>query len=810
MTYLNKLYTTCALTAFMALPIAPAAVNAADEDENLFALDEIIVSARKTEQSLQDTSIAITAFDNQQILDSGFNNILDVAKASPGLFIESYNDRNARISTSPRFRGVVVDNGDPLLRTASVFIDGVYVVGGLQGINVQELERVEIIKGPQSALFGRNTFAGAINYVTKDPGDELQANISALAATRDEYRGSFGIEGPISDTIRFRINASYDFVGGHYTNANDVTQELGEESTWAISGTLLFEPNENFRVKIRNTYYEDDDGPAAVVRVGGAAEHNFGGFPDGMGGTTETAFQGRLRIPTADEIAANTSANDFTTAITALNAGGTPTILGISYDDLGKYGLKRKAYRGSLDAEYAFDNGVTFNMLFGYNDEEFLFFGDFDSTGDFSFNTSTARSIEDISIEARLSGRAFDEKLLWKVGANYVDIDILTTGGFYDGILDFWFPDVYSPANFTGAKTFGIFGILDYQITDQFKIILEGRYQEDEISDDSVNAGLAEPISPGTFTKFLPRVVVEFTPNDDTLLYANYSVGNLPGGFNSEVAELDAAQLVELEADNPGVGVTFGEEKLENFELGWKQYFLDKRGLINVAAFYMKRSDQIFSGFAFITETDPDAANPTRTVAFTGNGATTDIYGIEVESAFNVTERFSVQANLAYIDATIASFPEGAGSGDFGDVFGDDANVEGQEAPRFPRWSWSVNATYEHPISANFLGMDDAVWFTRGDLFYTGSFYDSNTNLAETPVAYDANLRTGIRDENTSIEIFVTNIFDEDAPSTANNIADTSFDVRFTPGGLFNFSNESIHLGLRKKRQFGIRLNTTF
>ncbi len=808
MIHKRRLLASAAMSIVLAVPSFSSAVTAqdaaADDD---FAIDEITITARKREQSLQDTPIAISAFSNEQLFDAGFNNILDVARATPGLFIEGFNDRNARIATSPRFRGITVDNSDPLLRTAAIFIDGIYVSGGIQGIGVQELERVEIIKGPQSALFGRNTFAGAINYITKDPGEEFAVNMTGLAATRDEFRGQIGMEGAITDNLTGRINASYDYVGGHYRNNNDTSQELGRESTWSVSGTLLFRPNENFRIKARGLYYEDDDGPAAVARIGGFAEHNFGGFPLEGGGTTERAFQGTLRIPGDDEVAANTTRADFDAAMAALANLGQATSLGLTFDDLDGFGLKREAWRGSLDSAYDFENGMSLAVLFGYNKEEYLFFGDFDSTGTYGFNTSGASELEDISIEARLSGTAFDDKLNWTFGANYLDIDILTAGGFYDGLLDFWFSGVVAPANSTGAETKGIFATLDYQINDQFEIIFEGRYQEDEIRNAAVVNGV------GTFDKFLPRVVLNYTPSDDTTLYLNYSVGNLPGGFNAEVAELDAEQLRQLEEDNPGIDVTFNEEKLENYEIGWKQYFDDRRGAFNLAAFYMKRSDQIFSGFAFIDETDPNAPNPVRTVAFTGNGATTNIYGIELDGTYNLSETLTFQGSVSYIDAKIDSFPEGAGSGDFGDVFGPDASVEGQRAPRFPKWAWNANLSYEKPIEGTFLGIDSPTFFWRADSFYTGSFFDSNTNLAETQTALDINFRTGLRLDDVSVELFVTNLFNEDAPSSANNIADTSADVRTRPpfgANFFDFSQESIHVALRRKRQFGIRFNYSF
>jgi len=693
--------------------------------------DEIIVTARKSESSLQDTPLAITALGNAELEDAAFENIIEVSKAAPGLFIESINGTNARVDTSPRFRGITFDSSSPLQRTASIFIDGTLVTGEVNALSNQEIERVEIIKGPQSALFGRNTFSGAINYVTKAPANEFGGELSLLAATRNEFRGSASIEGPIlGDTLTGRITGSYDFDGGHYSNIAEPDQDMGEETTWALSAVTEFKPNDNFRMRLRGSYSRDRDGPAAIARVAGFTEHNFGGFALPGGGVTERAFRGTIRTPDESEI--GTSA--------------TP-------------------------AEYS--------------EDEFFVFTDFDATPTFGFNTTGGRAVDDFSIEARLSGSALSDKLDWSFGGNYLDIDIMGVGGFFDGLLGFWFPGVFADPSSTGAKTFGVFGTLDYQLSDEFTVILEGRYQEDEIADASLPG-----VSPGTFKKFLPRVLLQYEPSDATTFYANYSVGNLPGGFNPEVGELDAVQLAELAAENPGVTTTFREEKLENYELGWKQSMLDGQAAFNLAAFYMVRSDQIFSGFQLVTDTNPapGSTNPFRTVAFTDNGATTNIKGFELDGTWNMSDYMTLQGSLAWVDAKIDSFPDGTNAGDFTAVFGPDASVQGQRAPRFPEWSGSLSGTYERPISGSLFG-SDASWYTRGDLFYTGEFYDENTNLAEAPSAVDVNLRTGIRRDNVRFELFVTNLFEEDAPTGANNIADTSSAVRFG-SGFFDFSQE--------------------
>ncbi|MEM7704980.1 MAG: TonB-dependent receptor [Pseudomonadota bacterium] len=795
-----------ASAATLTIGFSPGTGVAQQNDEsNDSSLEMVVVTARKRSESIQDTPIAISAFGNQELRAAAHDNIVDVSRAAPGLFIETVNSIPARVDASPRFRGVTFESTSPLQRTGSIFIDGILVSGGIQSIGVQELERVEIIKGPQSALFGRNTFSGAINYVTKLPSEEFQGNLSVLGASRGEYRFSASAEGSLSDTWTGRVSASFSNKDGHYNNSIVPGQDLGDEESASISGTLVFEPNDDFRLRLRGNYYEDDDGPAAVVLGAGFADHNFGGFPLGDG-FTETAFRGTVPVPDASAIGLDTGRDIFDLVTgAALNdaAGRSPTFLGLDFDDLGGFGMVREGYRVAADASYAFNNGMTLEFLTGINEDEFFVMTDFEGSPGHAFTTTGGRKVEDFSFEGRLAGTAFNDRLDWSVGANRIDIDVESTGGFYDGVLGFWFPGVFEAPAVTSAETTGLFATADWAFNDQFTLILEARYQEDEIADENVNAGLATPISPTVFYSFLPRVLLQYQPNDDTMLYFNYSEGNLPGGFNDEVGELDAAQLAEFRALVPGVSTSFDEETLTNYEIGWKQTTLDGDLAFNLAVFMMERSDQIFSGFELVS--DPDEVNGVRTVAFTANGATTDIEGFELDATWLLSDRFSLQGSLAYVNAEIASFPPGANSGDFTAVFGPDADVTGQTAPRFPEWAGSLSGTYERPTSI--WGGGD--WYTRADIFYTGEFFDENTNLAVLPEAWDVNLRTGLRKENWSLEFFVTNLFDEDAPIAGNNIADTSLAVRFG-SGLFDFSRESVHIGLRDKRQFGLRLDYRF
>jgi len=802
---LPKIRTVAIALAVMIPAGAPILAYAQEEaakesvDRRVNVLEEIIVTARKRATSVLDTPIAISAFTSEDIQAAAFENIIDVAKAAPGLFIETINGVNAKVNTSPRFRGVTFESDSPLQRTGSIFIDGVLVSGGIQSIGVQELERVEVIKGPQSALFGRNTFSGAINYVTKTPANEFGGDLQLTGASKGEYSLAGSVEGPIAgEALTGRLNGSFTSKDGHYDNAIVEGQRLGDEEGYSLSGTLAFKPSENFKARVRINAYEDEHGPAAFIRSAGFSQHNFGGFPFADGSTTETVFRGTVPVPTGDQIALDTSQEvyDASTGAALADPRGV-SFLGFDFSDLGGPGLIREGNRVAIDAQYEFANGMTLDFLAGENEDEYLVYTDFDASPGFGFNTTGGSLIEDSSVEVRLSGVAVNERLNWSIGANKVDIDVITTGGFYDGLLGFWFPGVFEEPTVTRSETTGVFGTIDYQFNDKWTLIVEARQQEDKIFEDAINQGLAVPISPATFDKFLPRVLLQYKPNDDSLIYFNYSVGNLPGGFNAEVGELDATQLAEFQGLVPGVGTTFGEEALDNFELGWKKTALDGRLAFNLALFYMERSDQIFSGFEVVQ--DPTQVNGVRTVAFTANGASSDITGLELEGTWNVSDGFSLQGSLGYTNAEISSFPAGANSGDFTAVFGPDASVQGQQAPRFPEWTASLSATYEKTV-----GLGE--WYTRTDTYYTGSFYDENTNLAELPSAFEVNLRTGLRFENDmTVELFVTNLFDEDAPVGGNNIADTGFDVR-TQSGLFDFTQESIHVALRDERQVGVRV----
>ncbi len=184
--------------AFAVSAIAPQEYSTAQAQQ--VTLEEIVVTARKRDESLQDIPLAIAAFTAQDIEDAGIQDLSDLALQTAGM---EFNPRQSggritgRINSVIRLRGVFQSSADHLQPT-SLFVDGIYVLGTAASVGLQDLERVEVIKGPQSAFFGRNTFAGAINYITKTPSlDEYETKLDVSLGSYDKYDGNILTSGPL-------------------------------------------------------------------------------------------------------------------------------------------------------------------------------------------------------------------------------------------------------------------------------------------------------------------------------------------------------------------------------------------------------------------------------------------------------------------------------------------------------------------------------------------------------------------------------------------------------------------------------------
>jgi len=322
-------------------------------------IEEITVTARKVEENLKDVPLSITAFDSNMIEAAGISNLQDVADLTPGLtFFNAFGED----LPVPIIRGIAQTDifGET---NAGIFVDGIYVAGR-EGLNFSQLdvERIEVVKGPQSALYGRTAFSGAINYVTKRPSDEFDSKVDLEVGNRQKYRGSGMISGPIfGEKLRGRLAALYDEWEGSYDNTEYPDTQIGGRKFRSFQGSLVWYPTESleFYGSVYSSNDEIDD--PAIFGVSANCENSTTASP---GGTRLLNFCGEL--PTLEE---------------APSPGPGLT----SQDSMPKIqraqGADRDLLRATLNITWDLNFG-SFTSLTGYTDTEQQSKSDFGHMGD--------------------------------------------------------------------------------------------------------------------------------------------------------------------------------------------------------------------------------------------------------------------------------------------------------------------------------------------------------------------------------------------------------------------------------------------
>ncbi|MDH5255271.1 MAG: TonB-dependent receptor plug domain-containing protein, partial [Gammaproteobacteria bacterium] len=236
-----------------------ATVQDAGSRDNRATPPEIIVTARRLPESIQRVPVSVTAFDTGAIDRLGATSLDELARFTPGFSFNSAAGRGPQ-SNRPMVRGLTtIRNGIGNSTVAATFVDGVYLGGSSQSMRLFDLERVEILRGPQSAQFGRATYAGAVNYVSRSPGAELAGGLELTAAEHDTARANGWLGGPLAgDWLRFLVSAGLDDYDGEYTNTRDGSTTGGEQST-DLSLKLEATPSPDLRVSLRLALQETDD-----------------------------------------------------------------------------------------------------------------------------------------------------------------------------------------------------------------------------------------------------------------------------------------------------------------------------------------------------------------------------------------------------------------------------------------------------------------------------------------------------------------------------------------------------------------------
>jgi iron complex outermembrane recepter protein len=707
-------------------------------------IEEIVVTARKRTENLIDVPVSITAFTANEIAAAQLTEIRDLARLTPSF---NFSDLGARYIDSPTIRGVAGNDADPTKQSASFFLDGVYISGSATSINMQDVERVEVIKGPQSALFGRSTFAGAINFITKSPGNEPSGSFTATGAEHDEYEVTFGGNMPlVEDKVFVRANGRYWTYGGEWTNAGIPRGiSIGGQSTWNVGGTVLFKPSDALEAKVRIEHAEDDDEPAPINK----------------------------------KVAADQNCT-FRIAYICGEVKFDPTRVGGTFDELiaegNDPGLQRDITRGSAQFDYDF-GGISWSGIAAYSDENMVRGWDvifdlvknpiFIGFGGSRPGTNGGQIIndwtfKDWSAETRLQSSG-EGQLNWIAGLSYADLD--QKFGRTRGAI------AVDPPNRRTVKGWATFGQVEFK-SGPFKASAEGRYQEETLKRLNITTGQVLTLGGGvladrTFKTFLPRVTFDYKPSESTTLYAQWAKGNKPGDFNTVLTV--APEFVVLD-----------EEKIQNFEAGLKGQALDNALTYSLAAFYLKLSNQQ------VRDTTPSFQLLTR------NTGRSRAQGFEAEVSVAATENLSFRGAFGYADHQFTNFPNEANGAN---ILGN-GNAKGKTTRSTPKYTGSVSSTYRAEFNA------DLDWFARGDMVYRSKIFGDETNLNWAGTLVQVNLRAGLEADSWKVEVFGKNIFDDDTPQRIGIATDFS---RFPIA-----SPQTVSLIPSRGQQFGVRASYDF
>jgi iron complex outermembrane receptor protein len=801
---------------------------------------EVVVTTRRREENLQDIPVAVSSFGVDDIEKQGISTTADVVKLVPGVqFDQGFSAADTRIS----IRGINSERGRT---SAAVLVDGIDVSGenitagggsSLLNTRLMDLERVEVVKGSQSALYGRNAFAGAISYITRQPSmTGMEAKVSADIADYSTYDVRAAVSGPvIADKLAIGLNLGWYESDGWYDNHNTAVPaangDLNGGDSHGARLVAVFLPTDSLKITGSVSYSETDSDPRAVAKVGNANTFYLMGQELPAGTTPDFSFTGTMDY--GQWLGTVGSVNESDVALSVSERTGMPfagstdeTLLSyLKLDwDLGTMSFKSSTSYLSNDAtldedvEYQDGTGTVFmgvglSLANEYRDE-----------------TDTDYFNQEFTLESNGEGRwnwLAGISGFWEDTHNtdnstgwFNDPNIVFVPGFC-GSNPFQVTCSYAASAVAGtpAKTidrdttsWSVFGLVGFDITEQLRLTVEARYIDDEI-EVSTNTAIdrvsqyilnvpidfsfgAPPTLPATDTvdsdTINPRVALDYRINDDVMVYGSVAKGTKPAGFGT--SQFATPQNARVD-----------QEKLWAYELGAKTAWLDGSLQANVAIFYNDYTDRQVG----VTVTDPNTGWPAAGIV---NAAEAETKGVELELIWRATEDLTLGAGYAYTDAEWTDFNYSEIRADSGGVNEKDMAIcgnaqgdcSGADIAGIPENALILQANYTRQLAG------DLSWYLNA----AGQYQDERAIYDRVHTAYvdsfwNVDAQLGIQTDQWLVEIYATNLFDDDTVRWAQGYQDFR-DGMYGGGFGGEPRDETVFAWLPPPRVIGLRASYKF
>lgn len=746
---LNKNFTLLAVGAATCLTL-PASAAETTSDETM-VIEEVIVSARRRNETAQETPIAMTVLSVGMLESKGAVNIGDLQGAAPNVLITHQNSGASAANVS--IRGLtfsdIEKSFDP---TVAVVVDGVFIGTSTgQFLDMFDVEQLEILRGPQGTLFGRNTIGGVINLRRSKPTFEYGAKMDVSYGKYNTLAFRSVVNIPlVEDKLAAKAFYFHSETDGFHTHG--ITGERAGFSNKENFGIVLaYKNNENFDVNLTLEKQVQEFDPL-VSNIAATGELFCGFAPDGSDS-----------LQPANQCNRNSSEDLYTVfGEAALSQYSSPAATLEMNVDLGN---------------------ISITSITGYRESDEAQTQDFDGSSMDLYFTNREQTFKQFSQEVRAAG-SLSDSLDYVAGIFYYNhtYNLFQETRFF-GFTGAGFSAIVPPQNIEGkSKSFAVFSDFNWSLSEDVRVSFGGRWTTDKKSNYNNVGGTQFPLAEKTFNKFTPKVGVDYRPVENVMLYASWSRGYRSGGYSGRGQTLVSST------------VPYEPEVVDSYEIGLKSDFLDRRLLVNLSAFYADYSDLQQNTTILVAGT---LANET----IVSNVGSAKIKGFEADVTLRASENLTLTASLGIVDSNFEDFITQAP-----DLLGvlQDFDYSGNNLAYNPDVTLAFSADYSVPTSfgeirANMsvrhigeydqqISIDQAVPDSNGVFVVTGNAPRVRT---EKQTLLDASLTALVEMGDTTVKVtaFGRNLTDDRGGIAA-----------FTVAGLWSFASA------REPRTFGVKL----
>ncbi|ARS27293.1 TonB-dependent receptor [Sphingomonas sp. KC8] len=704
-------------TALIALAAGIAATPAAAQEAGAANPDDIIVTAQRRSESIQNVPIAITAVTADTLKKQNVQSVEDYFALTPNVSFQSNGSRDRKDLAIRGISNQLNPYADVRQATSALYIDDFNISAATSNPQIVDLERVEILRGPQGTYFGRNSVGGAINVSTKKPVNQFEGELALDYSSFDTKRVQGALNVPIIDGIlAVRASGQYEKSDGNIKNINPIG---GGNDSKFYTGRIQarFTPTDAITWDFLYNYSKETLGMRAGVPTGFVTRTWAGAYyglpagyvgdPDGVGFFPE-----------------NDNRVNF----------NRPQSVGTKYD----YMTSRLQW--DLDV-------ATLTAVVGHLKADVFNYGDVDGGSRDFFYEDLKLTRKSTSGEVRLqsNGKNF---LDWSIGTAYgKDSGVTDQSTFNGSEITFACPgglpceglEVTGLDSKSATRYFALFGQGTLNFTDRLSFTAGIRYSWEKTRNDSVvrsNAAVTDVNDRSAdFEDISPKFTLSYKANPNWLVFATASRGFKSGGTQT--------------SSNGFLRNEFDPETLWNYELGTKFDLFDRRVRVDITGFYMNwKNVQQTVNFQY------NDNGQFRSISGIANAASAESYGVEGSFDAKITTQWSLSGQIGYNNTKFKDYPNAL-------INGTTLNISGRQLVNAPKWTFGAQTQYTQPITDRFDAFGRIEWNYRSRTLSHPFGYLYADSPFWAPSYHNVNLRLGVEEENFNVTFYVENLFKE-------------------------------------------------